>query len=219
SCADDHLVSSARLVHFVMRYVARRPHPVLADAVGHLWSLSDAPAHARERIVPSGTVELVINVAENEFRIYDAQGRIQRFPGAMVSGCYHTAFDIDTRQHASIVGVHFVPGGAGALGIPAGELADRHVSLEDIWGADATALRERLVDATPDDRFTLLEQALIARGQRYREHRVVAVARTALDQPRADVGEIARMVQLSRRRLIELFSADVGITPKRYARI
>src|SRR5262249_49631403 len=59
----------------------------------------------------------------------------------------------------------------------------------------------------------------IGRKRTYRERRAVATARAALEQPHADVGEIARMVQLSHRRFVELFSADVGMTPKRYARI
>lgn len=202
-----------------MRYVARPPSAPLRDVVEYVWSLRDAPGHAHERIVPSGTSELVINLAEDEFRIYDARKLARRLPGAMVSGCYRTAFDIDTREHASIIGVHFKPGGAGVLGIPAGELADRHVSLEALWGRAAGELRERMLAASSEDRFALVERALLARRGTYEEHAVVAAARAALERPGAEVREVAKMVQLSRRRLIELFRADVGMTPKRYARV
>jgi AraC-like DNA-binding protein len=202
-----------------MRYVARPPCAPLRDVVEHVWSLRDAPGHAHERIVPSGTVELVINLAEDEFRIYDASQRARRLPGAIVSGCYRAAFDIDTREHASIVGVHFKPGGAGALGIPAGELADSHVSLDALWGRAAGELRERVLAASPGDRLALVERALLARRGSYEERPAVAAARAVLERPGAAVGDVARMLQLSRRRLIELFHADVGMTPKRYARV
>jgi hypothetical protein len=65
-----------------MRYVARPPCAPLSDVVDYVWSLHDAPGHARTRIVPSGTVELVINLAEDEFRIYDAT-QLRTLPGAV----------------------------------------------------------------------------------------------------------------------------------------
>lgn len=190
----------------------------MRDIVDYVWSLRDAPGHARERIVPSGTVELVINLAEDEFRIYRAAAPPRRMRGAIVSGCYRSAFDIDTREHASLVGVHFKPGGAGALGIHAGEIADTHVSLEELWGTAALELREQMLEASADQRCALVERALLARRGRHEERSVVAAARTALERG-DDVGVVARMVQLSRRRLIQLFHADVGMTPKRYARV
>jgi hypothetical protein len=50
--------------------------------------LSDAPPHGRERIIPSGTFELVINLRANEFRIYASAEADEHwcFTGAMVSG-------------------------------------------------------------------------------------------------------------------------------------
>ncbi len=156
-----------------MRYSVHEPGPPLGDFVDKLWSLSDAPAHAREQIVPSGTIELVVNLREDEFRIYDADvkaERCRRFRGAIVSGCYSAPFGIDTREHAAVIGVHFRPGGApGLLGVPAGEIADAHVGLEDLWGQYAIEIRERLC-AAPDQRrqFQILEQALLARLRRVR---------------------------------------------------
>jgi hypothetical protein len=47
------------------------PAAPLSAFVANLWALNDAPSHAKERIVPSGTLELVINLHEDEFRIYE----------------------------------------------------------------------------------------------------------------------------------------------------
>jgi AraC-like DNA-binding protein len=208
-----------------MQYSIHRPRPPLSGLVEYLWALHDAPAHARERIVPSGTIELVINLDEDELRIYDpaaARERCRRFRGALVSGCYGAPFEVDTREHASIVGVHFRPGGAaGLLGAMPGEIADAHVGLADLWGRRATELRERLC-ATSDraQRFAILERALADRlldGSRGR--RVVKAALFELDRPGMEVGSVARMVGLSRRRFIELFTESVGMTPKRYSRV
>ena len=63
--------------------------PPLADYVDYLWSLSDAPSHAKERILPTGTLELVLNLADDEFRIYcPGEESCQRFRGAIVSGAF-----------------------------------------------------------------------------------------------------------------------------------
>src|SRR5690349_9821974 len=87
-----------------MQYSIHRPRSPLNGPVDYLWALNDAPAHARERIVPSGTMELVINLDEDELRIYDpaaAREGCRRFRGALVSGCYSAPFEVDTREHAS----------------------------------------------------------------------------------------------------------------------
>src|SRR5262245_48263694 len=133
------------------------PGPPLDEYIDRFWFCSDTPVHPRERILPSGTVELVINLTGDEIRIYDpSQPNCPRWhPGAVVSGPYSDFFLIDPLVHASIIGVHFRPGRAvPVLGVPASELADAHVGLENLWGRAAAELRERLCTAvTPAPRF------------------------------------------------------------------
>jgi AraC-like DNA-binding protein len=208
------------------RHFEVHPPPTrLAGSVGYFWSLTDAPSHARERVVPSGTVEIVFNLHEDELRIErpgDDGREAARFRGAVVSGPYGRAFGVETRAHASIVGVHFEPGGAAAvLGLPASELADAHVALEDLWGRRAAEIRERLCAARGTaERFRILAQAMAAgrpaaagmRGE-------VAFALGRLGGPGVTVADVARQVQLSPRRFIQIFTERVGMTPKRYARV
>src|SRR5215469_10360173 len=59
------------------------PHP-LGDFVDDLWLYDDyAQPHLKVWILPSGTIELVINLRENVFRIYDpaCPERYQAFSG------------------------------------------------------------------------------------------------------------------------------------------
>lgn len=201
-----------------MRYRVHRPGPPLAAAVEYLWHLSDAPLHARELVIPSGTLELVVNLHEDAIGVDGGR----RFAGAVVSGCYGRPFAIDTRAHAAIIGVHFRPGGAvGLLGAPPGELADDHVGLDALWGPEAVALRSRLCAAGElRSRFRILEEALLARLRRGRSARdAVRAALPRLDQPGVAIGDVSHDLGLSRRRFIEIFSEDVGMTPKRYARV
>jgi AraC-like DNA-binding protein len=214
--------SETNLKQQAMRYLERRPGPALCSWVDKLWYLSDAPQHARERILPSGTHELVINLAEDEFRIYDsvASERCLRFSGAMVSGTYARAFVIDTREHASVLGVHFRPGGARPFfGLPARSLANAHVDLEALWGRAARLLREQLCTArSADQRFDLLEAALGRQLSRFRPHAALELILRQLELG-AGVAEIAGGLALSHRRLIELFADDVGMTPKLFSRV
>jgi AraC-like DNA-binding protein len=138
-----------------------------------------------------------------------------------VSGAYRRPFTFDTRENASVVGVHFRPGYAGVvLGVPPGELTDRHEDLDALWGRRARQLRERLCTATTThQRFAILEAELVSRLDKRRVHPAVSYALDALDQPQARVVDIAKCAGLSQRRLIELFTAAVGLTPKRFGRV
>ena len=206
-----------------MKYSVYRPAAPLSGLVDHLWSLSDVPVHARERIVPNGTLELVINLDQDEFRIYDADDtrRCTRRPGAMVSGAYSRPFVIDTREHASILGVHFKPGGAlSFLGAAPGELADAHVELEALWGRGARELRDQLCEVSDaPSRFRLLERALLAHSTEGVElHPCVRAALPALARG-SSVGDVAAEAGVSQRRLLSLFSHGVGLSPKLFMRI
>lgn len=209
-----------------MLYRSYTPAPPLSDFIRRIWLCSDAPSHRRERILPSGTIELVVNLREDEIRIYDPSrpDRCTRLSGAIVSGPYSRFFVIDPLQHAAILGVHFKPGGAYPfLGAVANELADRHLDLETLWGWQAVELRERLCAAgTPAERFSLMEAALLARLRRpTQRHGAVPVALGAFEQMGTEVRvrEVAEHVGLSQRRLIQVFAAEVGLTPKLYYRI
>ena len=202
------------------------PGPPLDGYIDRFWLCSDTPPHPRERILPSGTVELVINLSDDEIRIYDPSdpARARRYSGAVVSGPYRGCFLIDPIQHASIIGVHFRPGRAvPVLGVPASELADAHVDLETLWGPTAAELRERLcAAATPAKRFAVLEEVLLGRlRQSAPRHGAVPVALDAFEQADAavKVRDLARWVGLSQRRFIQLFTAEVGLTPKLYGRV
>jgi AraC-like DNA-binding protein len=210
-----------------MLYLTYTPAWPLLDFVEDFWLYDGyTQPHLMERILPSGTIELVINLRDDELRIYDAAhpNLYKRFPGTLVSGAYGRFFVIDTAEEASIMGVHFKPGGAFPfLGLPAGELADTHVDLETLWGRSAIKLRERLCDAaTPLERFRLLEEALLAHLFRPLEHHYAVP--TALDafgqkDARATVRDVSRHIGLSQRRFIQVFTEEVGLTPKLFSRV
>jgi AraC-like DNA-binding protein len=207
-----------------MFYRSYTPAAPLCHFVEQFWFSSDAPVHTRARVLPRGTIELVINLRDDEIRIFDPLRAVEprRFTGAVVSGAYSRFFE--PQVHESVLGVHFRPGGATSfLGVPAGELAESHVDLESVWGPAAGELRARLCEAaTPEARFSLLEAALLERLRRSPErHPAVPAALAALEaaDEAVSVREIARDIGLCQRRLIQVFTSAVGLTPKRYQRV
>lgn len=200
----------------------------MSDFVQDFWLYRDyrPSSHLKERILPSGTIELVINLHDDQLRIYDAGARCRRFSGAVVSGAYGRSFVTDTAEECSVMGVHFKPAGAFPfLGLPPDELSDTHVDLETLWGRAAREVRWRLCEAAaPAQRFRILEEALSSHLFRPLEHHSAVAA--ALDEfkqsgarPTLMVREMARSIGLSERWFIRLFAAEAGLTPKLFCRI
>ena len=202
-----------------------RPGPPLDDHVDCFWQWEGfAPPGARERALPGGTLDLVINLEQDELRFYadDGPSSLLVFPGATLSGAHARYFVIGTPPRTSSIGVHFKPGGAVAfLDLAARELEGRHTSLEALWGGAARALRERLLETPSEARFDVLGAFLLERARRPlgRGARLKAALR-AFDEPGlSSVAEVNERMGLSPKRLIALFREQVGLTPKAYWRV
>src|SRR4029079_2411492 len=92
-----------------------------------------------------------------------------------------------------------------------------------LWGPSAGRLRERLCESrTSDERFQLLHEALLSRLRHdVEQHYAVSAALEMFgkNQARPRVREAAKYLGLSQRRFIQVFKAEVGITPKLFSRI
>lgn len=211
-----------------MLFLTHIPRPPLNNFVELFWFYDGYPArsHKKERLMPDGSVELVINLKENEARIYDRENlaRCERLPGAILAGPHSRFFVIDTAEQDSVIGIHFKPGGAFPFfKLPADELHNLHVSLEDLWGVEARLLRERLLEApTPEKKFQVIEDCLVAQVFKPLErHRAVDCAlglfRNIHTAPA--MADVSDQIGISSRRFIQLFSSEVGLTPKLFCRV
>src|SRR5690349_19967262 len=103
-----------------MVYRSQIPPAPLGYFVDRFWSCAGAPLDSRARILPRGTIELIVNLREDDIRVFDPTltAERRRFSGAVVVGAYSRHFDPQT--HHTLLGAHFPPGGAAAfLGTPA----------------------------------------------------------------------------------------------------
>src|SRR5580704_9014754 len=149
-----------------MGILSYKPLPPLSEFVDVFWICETYEvSHDKERLLPDGTVELVINLKEDEIRVYDPHDpdAFSTIPGCVVSGPRSEFFVIDTQGEAATVGVHFKPGGAFPfLRMPPSELNNQSVALEALWGSGSNRLRQRLLEAkTPEEKFRQLECCLL----------------------------------------------------------
>ena len=106
--------------------------------------------------------------------------------------------------------------------MPATELCDRPVTLEQVWGRPAvTALRDRLAAATrPHEMLTLLEEELVRRlcetaGLGLVRHASSVLAATS---GAVAIGDLSAAAGVSSTHLAHRFKELIGVTPKRLAR-
>lgn len=178
--------------------------------------------HTKERLLPTGTTELIINLKEDHTHTYDQRLNPCELEGMIFSGVYTDYFVIDTDVQQHVIGVHFKPGGAWPfLGVPAYELKNLHVNASDLWGRLAKEIREDLLSApTIVEKLDVLERFLWEKLlQGGTNHPAINFALRELRKPDSRVGDITNSLGMSQRHFIELFNHQVGLTPKRYARI
>ena len=205
-------------------YIPRAP---LSNFIEMLWYYDGyAQPHAKERLMPTGTTELVINLREDRIRVYDRRETSvgHSFRGTVICGPHSEYFVIDTDEQTSVIGVHFKPGGIFPfVRLPADELRNQHVGMDEVWGRDAAdALRNQLLDAvTPEAKFRVLENALLSQIAQPDPHPAVAFAlRYFQDIPHlARMSVVTEKIGFSQRTFIQRFSEEVGLTPKAFCRV
>jgi AraC-like DNA-binding protein len=206
-----------------VEYVSRVPRPPLDGLIDDLYYLEGTPPYARLTLPASPAALLIVNLGA-PFRIRAGTG-IEA--AGYADGCVVTtptrAWEFGYPPGSRSVGVHFKPWGpAPFLPMPAAELCDRPVTLEQVWGRPAVAeLRDRLATAGgPHEMLMLLEEELMRRlcetaglGLVRHTSRAIAAAGGAVA-----IGDLTDAAGVSSTHLAQRFKELVGVTPKRLAR-
>lgn len=203
----------------------RVSHIALRPFVKDLWIADHARPAACPRFtefsLPDGYMHVVIRLSGEPIRILDEAHPAGRNYGyAVIGGARASYYSREISGPTHAIGATLLPGAAQAFfGLNAAELANRHTSLSDVWGVRADMLRERLVLlARPHLQLELFEMALLAQVPPIKGVHP-AVAQALADVSSLDIGSMVTRSGLSHRRFVELFSQNVGLTPKRFARV
>ncbi|MEU8363999.1 helix-turn-helix domain-containing protein [Nonomuraea sp. NPDC048882] len=195
------------------------PRPSLRlPGVGMAGFRHRAPGPVDIPMVAHPSVTLLVDLSDGAGAVYETPGRRER--GSVVVGLLPGELRATGRGAGQVLQIRLEPVAAAALfGAPA-ELAGTVTALEDVWGRDA---EDRLrAAASWDERFTIAADLL---GRRLGAHPPVdpQVAhtwhRTIAGRGRVRVDGLADEVGWSRKRLWSRFRSQLGITPKRAARL
>jgi AraC-like DNA-binding protein len=202
-----------------------QPDPRLAEVVASMWFGEGRTAYQRDRILPSGQSQLLINLGPPQYRIEPGPPEVRvPFTDIWYSGLHQGPIDTEAPHGNALLGVAFTARGSFPwLGERMDGLSDRIIALADALGDGALALRERLLNtASLEARFKVVERWLIARLKpRTIVHPAVrwAVDRLAATGGRVAIEDLATQTGFTRKHLGTLFQQQVGLSPKSLARI
>lgn len=206
-----------------MEYVSKVPRAPLDGLIDDLYYLEGAPPYAWLTLPPSPSALLVVNLGA-PFRIRAAT---DLETAEYADGCVVTmptrAFEFSYPVRTRSVGVHVKPWGlAPFLRMPAAELCDRPVTIEQVWGRPAVAeLRDRLATAPgPREMLTLLEEELMRRLSETAGLELVRRTSGVIAATKGTVaiGDLSVAAGVSSTHLAQRFKEVIGVTPKRLAR-
>ena len=206
-----------------VEYVSRVPRPPLDGLIDDLYYLKGAPPYARLTLPPSPAAFLIVNLGP-PFRIRAGTDiEAAEYADGVVVTTPTRPLEFGYPPGTRSVGVHFKPWGlAPFLSMPAAELCDRPVTLEDFWGRPTIAeLRDRLATADgPHQMLRLLEEELMrlvreSAGLGLVRHTssVIAAATGAVA-----IGDLSMAAGVSSTHLAQRFKEIIGVTPKQFAR-
>jgi AraC-like DNA-binding protein len=201
-----------------MIYLERKPSPALAGCVEMLWyaCAPDVP-HQRELVLPGGKIQFVISLAADHLTHCSPEGDVPIAPALLV-GARTSAELVSTGDMKRLVGVVFRPGGLGPwLRERADLFYEQSLSLSDLRHLGFVRDRVREEGSTPENALRVLDDALCERALAP-ERRTHVVRALRLLRSRS-VGETARELGISERRLHQVFSEDVGLSPKQWSRV
>lgn len=213
-----------------MLYLQHTPAPPLGRFVRMLWCARARQSnHRRERILPSGLTQIVVNLAHDYLLDCPEGEPDRRSSPSVVVGARSTYEIVHTSDMADLMGIVFEPSGFPVFASDRADLfSNRSVDLEDVWGASMRGWRDRLRELSgPAERLLCLErllaQTFAARLVLPRPMRHCAVdyalRRFAQARPVVAVRDVARSTGWSERRFSQVFREQVGLSPKMWCRL
>ena len=182
---------------------------------------------AAEAALPDASLELYFNLGPTGRHI---SGRSPRAALAhrsawVVGPRVRPLFIEKETRDCDIVAIRLVPWVAHrVLGVPAAELRESMVDLDEFWGSFVQETRAKLgATADPRARLSIVERAVARRISRSTAPDESALVRRMCHavetEPSLTVGALAARCGLTHRRVIEIFDRTVGLKPKAFYRV
>ena len=202
-----------------------QPPSPLSRFVECFWYTDLTISYEREKILPTGTVELIINFGA-PFRIFDGDVT-QNFKlntKSWLVGLQTQYILHEPIANTHMIGVRFKPGGTFPFfSFSASDIHDASVPLDAIWGTFADRLRDQLAEMDSiAEKFKRLENLLLQQMtvDLYHfspiEYGIQEIVRSG---GAISIKDLSHEVNMSQKHLANQFRRMVGVSPKVLARI
>ena len=193
------------------------PKYPLSKYVKMIWYHNATISYGRERILPTGTIEVIINLG-SPTQVF-LENDIQVNKDFWVCGMHTGSILHQPVAETHMMGVSFKPFGAlPFLNVPLSELKNRQVDLDLIWGNETLALKHLLLaQKSPQDRFLTVEAFLTKKLSNDRNHFAAIIEWLDLQLSSVEDVHLENLYQkigYSKRHIIQEFRKHVGLSPK-----
>src|SRR5262245_24495420 len=205
-----------------MRYEEVVPGGPAAAFVDRVWYLEhdDGRGLPPQEVLPDGSMEIVLHLGD-AFEQHEAGSRWIRQDRLLAAGQLTAPLVLRATGAMDVIGIRFRPGGARRLlRLPQHELTGRIVPLSSVDPSLARRLTD-IADVPPRGRLAAVVDALgaLANGQSADPRVAGAVSLIQRSHGLMPVDMLAARCNLSGRQLERRFLDDVGLPPKRLARL
>lgn len=207
-----------------MEYREHQPVARLAPFLECLWTLEGHTgelAGETQPVLPDGRTELVVHFGEPFERIEEGIAELQ--PAVIFAGQLTRRLVLRPTGRISVLGVRFRPYGAAPfVREPQGRLVGLTLDASEVSGPlSRVAAHVRESARSLDAAVASMQQQLVGTLPTVAIDSRVASAVAAIDRFDGLVGidELSVSVETTRRHLERLFQQQVGVSPKRLARI
>ena len=207
-----------------MRYRESAPLPALAPFVDKVWTLEGLaePGDPPQPVLPDGRTELVMHFGDPFALVTDPAGATLQ-PSLVFAGQLPAQLLLQPTGRIAIVSIRFHPHGAAALlRMPQHQLLGSPLALGDLDPRLTRALQDVQSQSQDLDQAALLAQQVLMRWiepERVDARVAHAVWIISRSRGRIPIERVADASGITRRHLEKRFLDQVGLTPKRLARI
>lgn len=202
------------------------PNPPLNDFVENIIYYSGlCVPHTKEKLLPDGYVELIIDLTETPKHVYDNEDHqsTRAYRKGWLSGIRREFITIEVAHNSSMMVARFKPGRAlPFFGRPLNEFAGQVTEMDCVWGHRFESLREEILESeSPGQRIAVLERGLLRIAESSLEiNPAIDHALSLLSGPLdLTIAELRQRLGFSHRHLVHLFDKHVGISPKFFSRL
>lgn len=207
-------------------YIPFTPIPPLNQYIECFWYLDAPLPYQRERILPTGKIELIFNFGE-PYRVLNRESLdpIAASTHHWIAGFQTENFIIEaTGNRSHMLGIRFRPGGAYPFfPFPISELNDQVITLNLLWGRLADELYERLLEIGDVPGRVYLLQTLLCQKLRHNLHGLDMVQHVAhhiaYANGQVNIKTLSDKIGVSQKHLSNQFKRMIGVSPKKLARL